>query len=222
MKSSCRYIICFDLETGGLPNKTSQAFLDVPMVETAMVVIDLETLSIVEKVSAILQDDYKEGLTYAQQAEDVHGITKEIRKEKGLLLKDVYKMWLDLFKKYKNPRQLCTLAGHNIVGFDVPFIKNFFLYMNDDLDNYVKFYIDTMQFAHMAAIEQQDYKLGTCCGLAGVDLVNAHRALDDTCANAELLMSYIRNLRGEGEKGVSQTITAASETESRFRHSFEI
>lgn len=221
MKTASKYIICFDFETGGLPNKDNQAFHDVPLVETAMVIIDMENLSIVEKISAIFEDNYKEGLTYAQQAEDVHGINKEIRQAKGLSLKEIYKTWLDLFKKYKNPRQLCTLAGHNIVGFDVPFLRNFFQYMNDDIDNYVKFYIDTMQFAHMSATEQQDYKLGTCCGLNGVDLVNAHRALDDTAANAELLINYVKRLRGDGES-VKKSNTTESKAESRFREAFQL
>lgn len=49
--------------------------------------------------------------------------------------------------------------------------------MNDDIDKYVKYYIDTMHWAHISSLEQENYQLGTCCQLAGIDLVDAHRAL---------------------------------------------
>lgn len=221
MKTSCKYIIVFDLETGGLCSKDKKAFYDVPIVEFAMVVIDMEKLEVCEECSLILEPDYKEGLTYEQQATDVHGITREIQESKGVSLKEVYKKWLELFKKYKNPRQLCTLAGHNIVGFDVPFVKNMFEYLGDDLDKYVKYQLDTMQIAHMAALEQQDYKLHTCCGLSNIDLVNAHRALDDTKANAYLLIEYVKSLRGINTS--SSIVNVPQETGfTRFREKFQL
>ncbi len=46
MKTSSKYIIFFDFETGGLPNKNARAFYEVPLVETAMVVVDMEKLEI--------------------------------------------------------------------------------------------------------------------------------------------------------------------------------
>ena len=223
MKTSSEYIIFFDFETGGLPNKNARAFYEVPLVETAMVVVDMEKLEICEECSMIFESDYKEDLLpVSAEALAVHGITKEIQESKGVPLKEIYKKWLDLFKKYKNPRQMCTIAGHNAVGFDTPFLKNFFEYMGDSIDNYVKYYLDTMQIAHMAALEQQDYKLHTCCELFNIDIVNAHRALDDTKANALLGIEYIKLLRGIN---VSSSITNSTSQETgftRFREKFQL
>lgn len=222
MKTSSKFLICFDFETGGLPSKDKRAFYDIPLVETAMVVINMETLSIEEECSMIFQPDYKENLLPVDsQALETHGITRETQEAKGVSLKEIYKKWLDLFKKYKNPRQMITLCGHNIVSFDVPFLRNFFEYMGDDLDNHVRFYLDTMQLAHMAALEQTDYKLNTCCNNAGIDLINAHRALDDTKANALLMIEYVKKLRGEGLSSPKNSSFETKEN-SRFRESFAI
>lgn len=218
MKTQCRYVIVVDTETSDLISKEKPAFDVVALMEVALVVVDLESLSIIEEKSFIFERDYKEGLIYSSQAEAVHGITAKIQEEKGISLKIIYKEICSLFKKYKNPRQLCHLAGHNIISFDVPFLRNFFEYMGDDLDKYVKFYTDTMLLAHMSALEQENYQLHTCCQINGIDLVNAHRALDDTKANALLFIEYVKRLRGQGS--VSQE--EKKERKSRFRETFAI
>lgn len=220
MKTSCNFILVYDFETGNLCNSNCIAFENAPCVEIAMCCVDMKTLKIVDELDLIFPYNYKEDLIYSQQATEVHGITQEIQEENSTSLKDIYKTLKTWFTKYKNPRQLCTLAGHNIGGqsingFDNPFLKNFFAYMGDDIDKYVKYYIDTMLLAHISSLEQIDYKLGTCCQLAGVDLVDAHRALNDTKANANLLISYIKKLRGEG-----QNIEKIKE--QRFRETFQL
>lgn len=219
MKTSSKYIICFDTETGGLISKDKPAFTTIPLMEIALVVINMESLSVEEKKSFIIERDYKEGLIYSKEAEEVHGITEELQREKGISIKELYKELKNLFSKYKNPRQLSTLVGHNIVGFDVPFLVNFFSYMKDDLNNYVKFYLDTMQMAHMMNLEQQDYKLHTCCNLFNIDLVNAHRALDDTEANALLFIEMIKRLRGIGIDKKTENI---DNKKSSFRERFQL
>lgn len=216
MKSSCNYIIVYDFETGNLCNKDIIAFENSPCVEIAMSCLDMRKLEIIDRVDMIFPYGYKEDLIYSQQALEVHGITKEVQDENSIPLKEIFKTCRDWFTKYKNPRQMCTLAGHNIVGFDNPFLRNFFKYMGDDIDRYVKFYIDTMNIAHISALEQMDYKLGTCCQLAGVDLVDAHRAQNDVDANTELLISYIKKLRGEGQSELMNEKTV------RYRESFQL
>ena len=43
-------MIVYDFETGGLPSKEKQAFLDVPLVEMAMSCIDMKKLEIIDRV----------------------------------------------------------------------------------------------------------------------------------------------------------------------------
>ena len=205
----------FDFESGGIPSKDKRAFYEIASVELAIVVIDVRTLEIVEEKNWIFEDEYKEDLIYAKEAEDVHGITKKIRQENGVPLKTIYKELKSIFSKYKNPRQLCCMSGHNI-SFDIPFLRNFFEYVGDDIDNYVKYWLDTMLLAHMSSLEQINYQLGTCCQINGIDLVDAHRALNDTAANAQLLISYIKRLRGQGVQSESKT------KKVRYRENFQL
>lgn len=218
MKTSSKYVMVYDLETGGLPSEKKLPFLDIAIVEMSVVVVDMEILSIVEEKSFMFQRDYKDGLIYTPEAEAVHGVSKEMQKESGIPLKDIFKELVKMFGKYKNPRQKCTVCGHNATGFDFPFLVEFFSFMKSDINEYVKFQIDTMQMCHMAAVEQVDYTLRTCCNIHGIDLVNAHRALDDTRANALLFIELIKKLRNEG----SAVTSSSSNTEERFRETFQI
>lgn len=214
MKTASKYIIVVDTETGSIPSKENKAFYDVALIEATFCLIDMESLEIVEELDIMFPDNYKEGLIYAQQAEDVHGITKSIRVAKGIPLKDCYKKVLDLFKKAKNPRQGVTLVAHNH-NFDRPFIENFFEYMGGDLSEHVKYWLDTMQFAHMSALEQSDYKLGTCCAIHDIDLVDAHRSSTDTRATAQLFIEFVKRLRNEGS-------AKKEELKTRYRERFQL
>lgn len=216
MKSSFKYAIVYDFETGGLPSKEKLPFYNIPLVEVAAVVVDMTTLTVCEEVSMIFPYGYKEDLEYQPQATEVHGITKEIQEAKSIPLKEIHKTLVKMFSKYKNPRQGCTLVGHNIVGFDNPFFRNFFESMDDDIDKYVKFYWDTMNIAHAAALEQENYQLGTCCHIEGIELVDAHRALEDVKANASLFIKYIKRLRGEGLERTEK------KAEVRYREKFQL
>lgn len=219
MKTQCNYVIFFDFETGGLCSKEKKAFYDVPIVELALVVIDMYTLNIVEQVSLIAQPDYKEGLEYSAKAIETHKITLEMQRENGVDIKEIYKKTVEMFKKYKNPKQMVTLGGHNIMSYDMPFMRNMFEYFGDDVDNYVRYYYDTLSMAHIAALEQDNYQLATCCAVNGIDLIGAHRALADTAANAQLFIQYVARIRGLMQNNSSNK-EAGNEVVERFREKF--
>lgn len=218
MNSTIRYIIVGDSETGGLPDKSKQAFYDVALCEFAFVVIDIQEMKVVEEWSTLFKP-YKDGLEYSPRALEVNGLTLEQLQENGRLVKDIYKDMVTLFKKYKNPRIGAVLAGHNFQPFDMPFLINMFEFCGDSIWNYVTFVEDTMKLAWYRATEQENYKLGTCCRMEGVDLVDAHRALADTKANALLLLKYISYLRGSGD---GSDVTAPRMKPSSFRETFQL
>lgn len=218
MKTNAKYVIVGDFETGGLPNKNLKAFYDVALCEVALCVIDMEKLEIIDEYNEIFAPHYKEGLTYDPGAFEATGMSMELLENKGIPLKEIFRSMKDIFKKYKNPRQGCTLCGHNWVKFDMPFLENMFEFMGDDIYNYVTFTVDTMMMAHWSSLEQTNYKLGTCCELNGINLVGAHRALADTRANAELLIEYIKKLRGEGVNFVN----SGNEENVNFREIFKL
>lgn len=218
MNSTIRYIIVGDSETGGLLNKGKQAFYDIALCEFAFVVIDIQEMKVVEEWSTLFKP-YKEGLEYNPKALEVNGLIVEQLQEGGDDLKTIYKEMVALFKKYKNPRIGTVLAGHNFQLFDMPFLVNMFEFCGDSIWNYVTFVEDTMKLAWYRATEQENYKLGTCCRMEGVGLVDAHRALADTKANALLLLKYISYLRGSGE---GSEVAAPRMKPSSFRETFQL
>ena len=214
-KSNLQYVICCDFETSGLPKGEKRAFYDVLAVEFAAVVVDLFSMNIVSKNRWLIAP-YVDNFVWEPKAEEVHGYKLEYLQQAGQDVKEVYKEVRDLFNKYKNKFIGVHLAGHNFHGFDLPFLKNMFEFFGDDLDKYVKYVYDTQYFAYLRAIEQENFKLGTCCKLEGVELVNAHHALDDTIGNAKLFLKYVGLMRGVG------STTGQGFKKSRFRETFEL
>lgn len=216
MNTSARFVVVADTETGGLPNKDKRAFYDVALVEVAMVVVDCVDLKIVDEYSQIIKP-YKDGLEYSVGAEATHGLSKAHLEEYGADVKGVYGDVKKILTTYKNLRIGAILAGHNFLTFDIPFFEGLFGFHKDNLWDYIKFVEDTMMWGWLRATEQENYKLGTCCRQEGVQLVDAHRALNDTKANAQLFIKYLECLRGSGG-GAS----APAMKPSRFRETFQL
>lgn len=213
MKSSVKYVIVQDYETGGLPDSKNRPFLDVPLCEVACVVIDMAELIIVDEYQNLFLPNYKEGLTYNPTALAVNGLTLEQLEEQGVEPKVVYKDLKEIYTKYKNPRHGAIVCGHNYTGFDHPFTVELFAYHGDDVWKYVKWVEDTQKLAYYASLEQQDYKLATCCAQNNIALTGAHRAIYDTRSNAQLFINFIKRLRGGG--------VVAGEEKKPFREQFK-
>ena len=214
MKSSVKYVVVQDYETGGLPSGTKAPFLDIALCEVACVVVNMETLTIEKEYQALFKPNYKENLIYEPQALQVNGLTMDMMEENGIDAKQIYKDLKSIYLEYKNPRHGALVCGHNFVGFDHPFTIEMFRYFNDDVWKYVKWVEDTQKLAYYANLQQQDYKLSTCCDENGISLVDAHRAIYDTRANAQLFIAYIKKLRGEGVANVTAE-------EKPFRENFK-
>lgn len=207
------FIIC-DFETGGLPSKTKKAVYDVAVTEIALVAINSK-LEIVEQASWLVKP-YKEGLEYNPAAAAASGITKQMTEEQGEDIFFVQKEIVKFLKKYKQGSSLPVMGGHNFIKFDSEFMLNLFEFCKDDLLKYVNNDPeDTIKWSRLMWPESTNYKLGTCCENAGITLTNAHRALSDTVATAELFIYFMKNLRGIN--------SSTSKTEEvKFRHTFEI
>ena len=188
--------------------------------EVAAVVIDIWDMKIVDEYDVIIKP-YVDKYVWQPQAEATHGLSQDHLFKNGVDIKEAYRGYASILSKYKNPKVGAVLCGHNFQGFDIPFIEEMFKWNKDDLYNYVRWVEDTQKMAYYRAIEQENYKLGTCCRLEGVELVDAHRALVDTRANAQLMLKYIEHMRGTGG---SSPVAAISSTrkESRFRERFQL
>jgi DNA polymerase III alpha subunit (gram-positive type) len=204
MKADYNFIV-YDIETGGLKST------DHAVVEIAMIVLDNDLNEIEEYDNLIVP--YSENYKITEGALVVNGLTLD-KINKGKDSKEVVKDIESIFKKYKKGRNKPILSGHNIVKSDNLFMEEFFKFHKSNFYGQVSdFFIDTMWWGRMKWQESTDYKLSTCCDNAGIELVDAHRAMRDTRANKDLVKELIMSLRGDGRKN--------GDSEVRYRQTFE-
>src|SRR5690554_1161596 len=201
--------IVYDLETGGFDCKR------VAITEIALIAIDGFTLEETERyttfikpysVTEISEDGVKteKKLEYDSQALQVTGITMDMIMS-GKESKDVVREVSDFMKRHgTGARKKPILCGHNIIDFDNPFLQVLFKSQKKELEKFInpKHYIDTMWWSRMKTPKDKDqygtHKLSDACSRQGIELVDAHRAMNDTAANSRLVVSYLKSLRGEG------------------------
>ena len=93
------------------------------------------------------------------------------------------------------------IAGHNIKGFDIPFMEKLFFDCGFDFLKLVNpFVIDTLEWARLRWFSLSSFSLGVCSNELGLTLKEAHRALPDTIANANFLIKLLKSMRGEGTR----------------------
>lgn len=211
--------IVFDFETGGLDSNKN------PATEIALLSIRGDvTLDEIGRYQELI-DVYDETLIYDEKATKVTGITKELLEDEGKDINEVVDGVVNLMKmsNVDNPRNSPglrpVLVGHN-VGFDINYLHHVFdrrfgkdgqkemealLHgRRDHFGNFQPSYIDTWSLSKMwfgADNELRNFRLGTVVEKAGVELSDAHRAMNDVIATTDLLRAVIRNLRGGSTNG---------------------
>lgn len=211
MKSSLVYLV-FDTETTGLKSRhhwykkkgeKEETNGNAGLIELACCPIDNELNDLPEFDSGIIS--LAEDREINQGALDANGITRE-QIENGRDPKEVAKEFQKYVKTLSKSANKIILAGHNINDFDIPFLTDFLEEQGVDLFKLVNksHTIDTLLWARCKWVELPNYKLGTCCEKSEVDLVDAHRAINDTRANKKLLKDFLKKLRGEGSQKVTE------------------
>lgn len=197
--------VVFDLETGGLSHEKN------PVLEVAMFVLtnDLDNGDEYDSLIKPYGD-----LVIQKEALDSNGIDMGVVENMGKNIDVVVNDLCKFLQSQKVGGKKPILVGHNIDKFDVPFLNSMFEFCKKDLSEFVNdnFTIDTMWWSRIRWQESPNYKLGTCVQNAGIELVNAHRAVADTKATRELVKKFLMGLRSNGS-----TIGE----EKRFRNSFE-
>ena len=213
MAGNLNNIIVYDLETGGLTAGVHG------VCEVAMIAIDFNTLEELGRYEAVIQPyTRRDGteMVYEQSAFKVNGLS--LRKiQNGKPADQVAKEIKEFATKHKSKSKKPILAGHNIDKFDNPHLGDF-LECNkiDALKLFENDSIDTLKWARLKWIadpEMSKFNLGACCDKLGIRLLDAHSAMPDTEANAKLLVSMLKSLRGDGE-------VVEKNDGSRFRDSF--
>ena len=160
-----KQIVVFDIETTGLDPATDQ------IIELGAVKI--ENGNIVEKFSTFVKPTVKIPFEVSQ----LTGITQDMVEDAPpieYVIKDFYDFTRD-----------CTLSGHNVINFDIKFIKREGENYGYDFDNPL---IDTLNEARVARLKTSRFNLGTITKLLGISLEGAHRAWNDAFATAQVLL----------------------------------
>lgn len=218
-------LVFIDFETGGLdPVKNA-------VTEVAAIAIKLDTLEKIDMVSEFIKP-YGE-YTYEEEALKATGIT-QADIEGGLDVKEVVNMLLNLFKRadlYTNKGALRPIMVAHNSSFDKKFLQQIFHHCKklDDLakctygekdffGNYSPEFLDSITLSKLMYGADEDmvkYNLQSCITRAGVELNDAHRAINDTIALKDMVCSFIRKMRAEGSD-----ITGEIKT-TKFREHFQ-
>lgn len=144
-------------------------------------------------------------MCYNPQAAEATHISKEMLLNEGLEYDEAFSKIKSVFEEAVEENIKPVLVGHNIKGFDNAFMEKLF---NDNKLDFYKFVNpvieDTLQLAHIRWNEMPRFTLSACCAESDIILEDAHRAINDTVANAKLWINMVENLRGKGAKKIKR------------------
>ena len=166
-------VVVFDFETTGLALNGSDKIIEIGAVKVVKGKIVERFMSFVDPKMHI-----------PEKSTAVHGITDA--DVKGAPTYD--EVLADFYKFTRN----CYLSGYNIVGFDCIFLNYFGRKSGYNFDNPV---IDVYKLAQKGVRGIKNYKLGTVAAKLNVTLDNAHRAVFDTIATAEVLFKLSETMQ---------------------------
>lgn len=200
--------IVIDFETGGLDCRKN------PVMEFAAIAVDGVTLDDIVRYEDYISP-YDDELIYSPDAAKVTGITRELCEQKGIPLDQFISDLMELCKG-ANTRNTKTarpfFVAHNW-PFDRGFLQDIMRRSGEDWSklvdgdfdcygNFIPHGIDSQDIAKFlwAPITETTtrFKLSDCCGMAGIEHVDAHRAMSDVEPLADLMRYFISRLRSSG------------------------
>jgi DNA polymerase III epsilon subunit-like protein len=225
MPKNINSLIVLDFETGGLDCRKHA------VTQIAAIAIKGDTFEKIDLLSAYIKP-YGE-FEYQAEALKYTGVTME-NLYSGVSVEEAVAEFIDLlFKADLYPRNKGAkpiLVAHNS-AFDKGFLLQLFNYCGklkelekltygstDYYGNYQPEFLDTIHLAKIMWGNDEDmpnFKLGTCIEKAGLDLSDAHTALNDTVALKDMVVRLAENLRS----GTGETTELA--VGSKFRNHFQ-
>ncbi|NDK10068.1 DEAD/DEAH box helicase [Candidatus Gracilibacteria bacterium] len=162
--------IVLDLETTGLLAKEDE------IIEIACVKIDRKTFLEVDRFSSFVKSK-KEIPEFISQITNI--FSEDISNAPE---------FKDIIDDVQNFIEGYPIIGHNI-QFDIGFLESHGVNVSKNPS------IDTFFLANFLCSDEKSLNLGYLCEVLGIELQNAHRALDDTLATAELFRKLIAKLQ---------------------------
>lgn len=205
----------YDTETGGL-DKTKN-----PITQFACIVLDYKTLKEVDRYETFVKPYNK--LVIEPQALQHTMVTMSDIKS-GISVKDfvnVNREFDSLYQakgRYKDANRIVPI-GHNI-PFDNGMLEYAYEYCGKDYYEFIHpNFIDTQTLAKMTwgLLGNEKINLTACCERAKLDLTDAHGAMNDVEATADLFRWFVKKLRSK--RGTAET--AEEEARARGQEFFE-
>lgn len=192
MISPVHNFVVFDCETTGLVKEKHA------IIEIACCAVDFDMNNLKEFETGVMKVYGMREIT--DGALNANGITRQ-QIENGKDPKEQIELLCSYLKSLAVGKNKPILVAQNGDKFDIPFIDNMFTFFGKDLSKYVNIdiTIDTLWWGRIKWKELTDFKLAQLCSAAGIELVGAHRALNDTRATRDLFKTFIKSLRSEGE-----------------------
>lgn len=186
-----------DVETTGLLDESK-----AEVVEVGCLVLDCDDLSEVGRFQSLVRprnlDCNKPIPKWAAGAFKKHKITLD-ELNNAPDAEEVCNKLIGLFKGKP------ILVGHNLYGFDIFMLQRLFGSCDLNIDDYTWGpSIDTYTLAYLTYRENRNvknYKLDTLCNLMDISLKNAHRAMVDVDATAEVFKRFVSAMRVIGTNG---------------------
>lgn len=192
--------IVFDVETGGLDETRN------PITQYAAVILDGRTLKEVDRFETFVKP--YGGLVIEKQAIE-HTMVTMSDVNSGMKLSDFVNTlttWWENRRAKTRVREMGRLVpvGHNVT-FDLKFL-NYALALEGKPSTEEWMYpnlIDTFALGKMTwgVTGEEKLNLGACCERARIKLTDAHGAMNDVMATAELFRWYDRKLRARKGDG---------------------
>lgn len=205
--------IVFDCETGGLDHNKN------PITQIALLTLDGSTLKEINRFETFIAP--YDNLKIEKVTLEITGFTmKEI--ESGVSKKEAVNLLSDYIKSSTtnyHPSNKPIMVGHN-VQFDMGFIGSLFEREGKDIYEIVsRTQVDTMVLAKMYSPKKSNksIRLGNVCEWFDIELKNAHSAMPDVIATAELFKTFTNTLRMGDNPNVKQQEEVRETARMRFQ-----
>jgi len=164
-------VVVFDLETTGIKYSLGHEIVEIGAVK-------LKNGEIVETFETLIKPKNE----IPEEITKINGITNKMV-ENSISVEQAIP---DFFKFCEN----CTLVAYNI-DFDLPFLNHYAYEIGYNFDHD---YLDAFALAKQQIPGLKNYKRKTVCNHFNVLLENAHRAIYDTIATAEVFIKLSYNI----------------------------
>jgi hypothetical protein len=174
-------VLAIDCESTGLVFNSDDPSVGHQSVSWGFVVADGKTLKPIEELYVEIKWNEetklarKKDSTFGKKAETVHGLTYEYLEENGLTEEEAVAQIATLILKYWGPENKICLLGHNVVTFDLWFLKRLFRTFEIEL-RFGNRHVDTNSVGY---VNWETYTSDELFETVGLPVRGEHNALDD-------------------------------------------